>query len=249
MIAPIPPPLILVCAFVPALLWLVGSWIWLRPTSQRFPESLLGFASGAVLTAPTAAVFNQLAGQQLAAPAWANTVVAPLLEETLKATAVLLLGVWAVASSRRQLLRHGLWIGLGFTATENTQYLLFGLLQGGPLGLANTVFVRGLCWGLHHALFAATGAVAVSYLVGGRRSLPWAGVWLFLAVIQHVAWNSFGAPWVTTFLCAATQPGAACQWPPLAFDLYVVTPLISAAMVLPGALVLAYAYRQSPPSS
>jgi RsiW-degrading membrane proteinase PrsW (M82 family) len=239
--------MILSAAFVPALVLLGIVCIIARRDRDPFVYCGLLFLGGALLSAPAAAAINQVLNEWLGlAPSVMSQLGAPVIEEVSKALVVLLslrLATPASESRIALLVVRGLCVGLGFTAMENTQYLLLASLQGGILGLWEGAFVRGLAWGMHHAVFAAAGAVAVSYALGPNRDFRRVLVWILFAIAQHVAWNSLGAPRMAEVLCAAPATQTACQWPPDPTRLFVLTPLLSVAAIFPG-LVAVVAVRR-----
>jgi hypothetical protein len=63
------------------------------------------------------------------------------------------------------------------------------------------------------------------------------------AVVQHALWNGIASGAVTHVLCNAAASGGPCRDPD-AVDLFVLSPLIVAAAVGPGALALRAAVRR-----
>ncbi len=242
------PPAILAAAFAPALT-LLALMIGLGGRRYaKLPACLACFAAGALLSAPIAAWLNQLITDDSGLSASAmREVGAPIVEEALKALVVWLSLVLAAVGSTAKveaLIVRGICVGLGFTAMENTQYLLLAALQGGSAGLWQGIFVRGFAWGWHHAVFTAAAAVAIWYAKQPSPDLRRIGLWVAFAILQHMGWNSIGAPQITTMVCSAPAAGAACRWPPGSTDLFLLTPLLSMAALLPGIAAVAMIVRR-----
>jgi RsiW-degrading membrane proteinase PrsW (M82 family) len=141
--------------------------------ADRFePEPLwlvvVAFAWGAVVAAGGAVVGIGLAEaslQAVALPRWwveatSDTVIAPLLEETLKGFGLVLLFI-ASRGWLRELdgpldgLVYGAAIGLGFTLTEDVLYVRSALAESGFAGALSTTFVRTVLMGLAHCTYGA----------------------------------------------------------------------------------------------
>ncbi|RZU29833.1 RsiW-degrading membrane proteinase PrsW (M82 family) [Streptomyces sp. BK022] len=194
--------------------WLIAAFRWLdrvRPGPWR--NLLFAFAWGACAAALIAIVANSFATHWIATatadPSGADTlgatVIAPVVEESAKAAAVLLVFVFR----RRDFTGPvgGAAIAgvtaTGFAFTENILYLgnAFGTDQSiGTSGIvsvtAATFFVRGVMSPFAHPLFTVfTGiGVGLAALPRGRRLrwlLPVGG--LLLAMGMHALWNGSAA--------------------------------------------------------
>ncbi len=244
------PAFVWLAAAAPALLWVCVLCLLTRPRAADAAVLAGALIAGAVFAAwPVSHVnqvlFDALAG--VAGDAGARRIVpgavVPVVEEVAKAGAIALLVVVrprCVATIGGGAV-VGAVVGLGFTATENVQYLTLATIQGGTAGLWRATYVRGLLGGLHHATFAAATGVGLAYarrLSGlGRRWLA-AVFGLLAAVAQHVLWNICGATALTDVLCGAVRPGAPCAASPDPVALFVVAPLISLVFVGPALAAL-----------
>ncbi|HSP98556.1 MAG TPA: PrsW family glutamic-type intramembrane protease [Candidatus Dormibacteraeota bacterium] len=184
-------------------------------------QLLLGAFLWGLVVAPAAALaLNELVRAWLGdltsaaeATHLTGAFAAPALEEIAKATALALLAVvW-----RRELrgavdgIVFGALIGIGFTMAENLYYFALAALAGGSAGLAESIYLRAALGGLLHPTFTATtgaglGWARASARGAGRAVAPWLG--LLMAIVQHVAWNAAGAPWLDAATCGPAA--AAC---------------------------------------
>ncbi len=167
-------------------------------------------------------------------------LLAPLVEETAKATGLVLLVMAGRLHDLRQGLVYGALLGLGFTMTENLGYLTIAVLQGGDAGLARSVYTRAVLAGVNHAVFTATLGAAVGWArQRGSAAIVLAG--FALAVAQHALWNVLASHAISDTLCNAPRPDAPCALAPDALGLWVVIPLVVAAALGPGLAGLAVA--------
>jgi RsiW-degrading membrane proteinase PrsW (M82 family) len=226
---------LLLAAFGPALLWAA---LVARVTRRRSRGLMAAaFLWGAVVAAP---VSERLTARWQLAP----VTGAPVVEEAMKVAPLVLL---ALAGARPlDVVVSGILAGIGFCATENVHYMTLAAVQGGPAGLARTVYLRGFLEGLNHAVFSGAAAAGLGWArvarAPGLRALaPVLGVGA--AVGQHALWNGLASGAVTHVLCNAAAGGGSCRDPD-AVDLFVLSPLIVAAAVGPGALGLLAAARR-----
>jgi RsiW-degrading membrane proteinase PrsW (M82 family) len=179
------------------------------------------------------------------------TVVAPVVEEIVKACGLLVLLVFrptALASVRDGVV-CGALIGIGFVLTENLTYLGFAALQGGEAGLARSIYLRGVLAGTNHAIFTAT----IGAGIGWTRRTPSAGVRMttlaaavIAALAQHVAWNGVASPAIAHLLCGAPAPAAACLPAPTPIDLFGWVPMVILLFLGPGAIALLFLTSRPP---
>lgn len=172
---------------------------------EREPRQavLAAFGWGAVAAILLALVLELITGEVLVAAigdrdaATALTIVigAPLIEETTKGAALLIL-LWFFRKEFDNVLDgiiYGALIGLGFAMTENIVYLGSEYLDSGAKALGELFVARVVIDGFGHAVYTATTGAAVGwtrsrYRRGGWRyvvpSIGWS-----LAVFQHALWN------------------------------------------------------------
>ncbi|NJP43228.1 PrsW family intramembrane metalloprotease [Actinacidiphila epipremni] len=194
---------------VPLLLW---AFLWLdRVAPSPWQNVAFAFAWGACAATLVALFANEYGAKLLASTLsatpsqsdrWGATFVAPLVEETAKGTAILLLYLFRrrhIESLLDGIVLGGL-VATGFAFTENILYLgtAFGedkAVGAGVLGstTAATFFVRVLMTPFAHPLFTSmTGlGFAVAAVARPRSPLRWLGPvggWL-LAMVLHGSWN------------------------------------------------------------
>jgi len=244
------PGMIVLAAALPAVLY----GITVRWIDRGEREPLAAIAAAVFAGAVVAAWLSHAANARLLE--WADTVAsadaarplaagfgAPLVEETAKALALLLV----VALVRDRFggtldgIVYGALVGIGFAFTENVVYLTFATLQGGPAGLLRGVYVRALLGGGNHAAFTATTGAALGW--AARRSRP-GGRWLVpalglaFAMLQHVVWNAVAASAIQGVLCGPELTGGPCRPTPTDTSLFVVVPVLTAIFVAPGLMTL-----------
>lgn len=237
------PPLIAAAALLPPFGW-VGL-VLLLDRREREPWAPLAaaFLWGAAIAAPIASEVNDLLlateGLEQAVP----SLLAPAVEEIVKASALLVVhAVWRdQVDDPLDGIVYGALAGLGFAATENLGYYTLAALQGGAPGLGRALWLRGLLQGLNHAAFTAATGAAIGWALGrGGRSAraAIAVVGLGAAVLVHILWNAVASEAITQVLCGAPRPGAACMPAPAPLDLLVTVPVVVATFVGPLAVVL-----------
>ncbi|HSF82618.1 MAG TPA: PrsW family intramembrane metalloprotease [Anaerolineales bacterium] len=142
---------------------------------EKEPRTLLGglFFWGAVIAAGGAYLFNTFLGQGVywltessAATSFATgTLIAPVVEESLKGFAVLL--VYLIFRREFDSIIDGIVyagiVALGFAATENTLYIYRqGFLQDGYQGLYTLAFIRVVIVGWQHPFYTAFTGIGFS---------------------------------------------------------------------------------------
>ncbi|MCM2427685.1 PrsW family intramembrane metalloprotease [Streptomyces sp. RKAG337] len=195
---------------VPVLIW---AFIWLdRVEPSPWKNLVFAFAWGACAATLVAILANEYATELLATTftaspsqtdTWGATFVAPLVEETAKGAAILLLFLFRrrhFESIVDGIVVAGL-TATGFAFTENILYLgsAFGEDQAyGSSGLqsstAATFFVRVVMTPFAHPLFTAMTGTGFAIAAMTRPGRPWRwlapiGGWL-LAMLLHGVWNS-----------------------------------------------------------
>jgi Predicted membrane protein len=160
---------LLVAGFIGFLTALLYAYIlyWLD-RYEKEPLLLLGgvFVWGAVVAAGAAFILNTalglgiavFTGSELASDFATRSIVAPLIEESLKGMAVFL--VFLVFRREFDSVLDGIiYAGiaaLGFAATENTYYIYtYGYLESGWSGLGVLTFIRVILVGWQHPFYTA----------------------------------------------------------------------------------------------
>jgi RsiW-degrading membrane proteinase PrsW (M82 family) len=197
--------LAIVLSFVPAFIY--ASVIYWLDRYEKEPRLLLGgvFLWGAFIATFGAIVwslifqgsFMLLTQSEAATEIFGASVVAPLVEETLKGLAVLIIFI----AFRREFdsvldgIVYGGIVGLGFAATENVLYLLGAADEGGLVGLVALWVLRVILGGWNHAFYTAFIGIglALSRLSRSqyvRVAAPLVGI--ATAMGAHATHNSIG---------------------------------------------------------
>ncbi len=152
--------------FVP--MFLFGLFIYWLDRYEKEPKFLLGFVFiwGAVVAAGVAYLLNSLFGasvflitqSELAADFSTGAISAPIIEESMKGFAVLI--VFFLAYHEFDSIIDGIvYAGvaaLGFAATENAYYIYnYGYLESGWSGLFDLIFIRVILVGWQHPFYTA----------------------------------------------------------------------------------------------
>lgn len=180
----------------------VPTFLWLdRFEAEPTKYLVTAFLWGALVAALLAGLFNTGAMAVIQASTDASsamlttaTVVAPLVEESLKGVLVLL--VWRLRRREFDGLTDGMvYAGItaaGFAFTENIQYLGQAYLEGGGQMVAATFVGRGLLSPFAHPMFTILTGIGVGIAATSRSGavrviapiVGWA-----LAVTAHGLWN------------------------------------------------------------
>jgi RsiW-degrading membrane proteinase PrsW (M82 family) len=173
---------------------------------EREPMSLAigAFAWGALAATALALeasgwdqVLAQTFGASFAAR-WGPAIAAPLVEETLKGSGLVLLYLIArdEVDDVMDGFVYGALCGLGFAVVEDVVYFM-AAFGGTPAGVLRGFYVRVLSSGLYgHVLYTSLTGMGIGYVVSRRRELALVrrlvvGVGLFAAgVLGHVIWNA-----------------------------------------------------------
>ena len=195
---------------------LIGTFFWIdRVEPQPWGHRIFAFAWGSCAATLIAILANSFAAHLLAttltattkqADSWGATFVAPLVEESCKGTAVLLL--FLLRRRRFQGIVDGVVIAgitaTGFAFTENILYLGSAFGQDEVLGASGlgsvtlaTFFIRVIMSPFAHPLFTCMtgvgfGVAAMSRPGQARRWLAPLGGWL-TAMTLHGIWNGSSA--------------------------------------------------------
>lgn len=245
------PAVILVAAIVPAVV--ASGLVLFVDRFEREPVHTLGaaFLWGAGLAALVSSAANDgvqlwLAGLvgDTRARVLTSMIAGPVVEELAKAGIVgLLLLVWpAKIEGVVDGIVYGALVGTGFALIENVRYFTLAALQGGTTGLARAVYLRGLLGGLNHAAFTATVGAGLGYARQARTRVGWRVVPLVAlgaAIAQHMAWNGIASRALTDLLCNPEYVDGPCRAAPEPWALIVTAPLVVAAFIGPGLVILA----------
>lgn len=183
----------LVAAFGPTALYTLLLW-WLdRYEKEPLPLLIVTFVWGA-LPALVLAIVAELALGDAAAsvfgPGSDTTIVAPVVEELLKAC--VLIGIFVFA--RREFngvldgIIYGALVGFGFAMSENILYFMAYSEQ-----LVSVWLIRAVVFGFNHAFFTSVVGIALGLVRHERRR--WLGyvavpVALWLAIVLHGLHNA-----------------------------------------------------------
>lgn len=201
-----PTPIIIasiVAAVIPTLIY-IGIIYWIDQYEKE-PWWLLtsAFLWGAIPSIGIAFLFNSflsipiylLAGEG-AGDAVESIFIAPPVEESIKGIALLgILFLWRhEIDSPLDGIIYGAMVGMGFAMVENVYYFLSVYAEGGSEAWGVNIFLRGVIFGLNHALFTSMTGLGIAIARMARRdsstrfAAPAAG-WA-LAVFLHSLHNA-----------------------------------------------------------
>jgi RsiW-degrading membrane proteinase PrsW (M82 family) len=172
-----------------------------------------------------------------AAARWSAVVVAPLIEEGLKASGLVLLALIArdEIDDLMDGFVYGALCGLGFTVVEDVFYFI-GVFGGDVGGVLRGFFVRVIASGLYsHVLYTGLVGMAIAIVTTRREAWPRrarrriAGLLAGAAVFGHFLWNS---PTLEFF---PAQPWEGTDW--------FIIPVATAVKGLPLLLFVVLAIR------
>jgi len=193
-------------AFIPASIY---SWItyWMDRYEQE-PLHIVGgvFIWGAVVAALGAYILNTIFGiaiysftsDPVLTDIATGSVSAPLVEESLKGFAVLIV-FWLFRKEFDTVMDgivYAAITALGFAATENVLYMMqFGFAEDGWTGLWGIFFLRVVLGAWNHASYTAFTGIGLAVARNNRNGLvkffaPLAG--LTLAIFTHFLHNTIG---------------------------------------------------------
>jgi RsiW-degrading membrane proteinase PrsW (M82 family) len=133
---------------------LVAAFLW-----GAVPSIIVAFIANSILSAPVYLLAGQTAGDALAA-----SLIAPPIEETIKGLAVL--GIFLLwrheIDSPLDGIIYGAMVGMGFAMVENIYYFVTIYNEGGIEAWGTNIFMRGVIFGLNHALFTSMTGLGVA---------------------------------------------------------------------------------------
>ena len=176
-------------AVIPAAIYVVIIW-WLdRYEKEPLWFLVFAFLWGAIPANVFAALFNTLFGlplliiDPLIGELGTAAIIAPIIEETAKGLALILL----VLLFRHEFddvldgIIYGAMIGFGFAMTEDFDYFMRAFGEGGWEGLFLILLLRPTLFGIAHAAYTSiTGAGVGLARISGRK-------WMWLVAVP-VAW-------------------------------------------------------------
>lgn len=197
----------IILGFLPAFLY--AAFVYWLDRYEKEPKVLLGgvFIWGVIIASGGAFIINTLlgfgvylfTGSEGAADLTTGSLIAPIIEESLKGLAVLL--VFLVARNEFDSVIDGIVYAaitaLGFAATENAYYIYtYGYAENGMAGLWQVAFVRVILVGWQHPFytsFIGIGLAAARLNNSGcvRLFAPITG-WL-AAVTAHALHNTIAS--------------------------------------------------------
>lgn len=213
-------PLSILAAIVPALFY-TGLIYWVD-RYEKEPVWLLTatFLWGAIPSILLALFFNTLFSvpfHLLTDETTANTLAAitigPVVEETIKGLALLaIFFLWRhEIDSPLDGIIYGAMVGMGFAMVENVFYFVTVFEEGGLEVWGMNVFIRGVVFGLNHALFTSmTGlGVALARMSTNRGIQLFAPVAGWLAAVLLHAFHNFSVSFSNVVLLCA---GVLVDW-------------------------------------
>lgn len=189
-------------------MFLFAAFVYWLDRYEKEPKLLLGaaFFWGVVVAAGGAFIINTVfgigiyafTGSEVAADLGTTSIVAPIVEETLKGLAVVI--VFLLFRKEFDSILDGIvYAGvaaLGFAATENTLYIFRnGYQEGGWGGLFLLVFIRVVVVGWQHPFYTAFTGIGLAVARTNRNILvklaaPVIG--FGVAITTHAFHNTFG---------------------------------------------------------
>lgn len=135
--------------------WLLtAAFLW-----GAVPSIIVAYIANSILSVPFYLLAGQTAGDALAA-----SLIAPPVEETIKGLAVL--GIFLLwrheIDSPLDGIIYGAMVGMGFAMVENVYYFVTIYNEGGLEAWGTNIFMRGIIFGLNHALFTSMTGLGVA---------------------------------------------------------------------------------------
>jgi RsiW-degrading membrane proteinase PrsW (M82 family) len=197
------PLLAAVTATLPTLAYLALIWWVDRHEKEPFHLLAVTFLWGAVPAAVLAVVLDVMIDLPLqalgdAAAEWRSAhLLAPVIEESVKGAAVLMLALRARREFNGVLdgIVYGAVVGLGFALTENFFAYMTAFATGSAASGLLIVTLRGIVFGLNHPLFSALPGAGLGWALthGSRWRAAVPVACLFGAIALHVAHNALAA--------------------------------------------------------
>ncbi len=214
-------PLSILASALPTTVYVYVVW-WL----DRYEKEPIWLLTAAFLWGAVPAVIVSLIGEIIAglptgllAGSLASTIdsslSAPVIEETAKGLAVLLL-FFAFHHEFDGVLDgivYGAMVGFGFAMAENVLYFLSAYSTDGLSGWGVVVFLRSIVFGLNHALYTSITGVGIGlarYSRSGASRIAGPLLALFLAISLHSVHNLFAQ--LNDAICGAVLVSVVTDW-------------------------------------
>jgi RsiW-degrading membrane proteinase PrsW (M82 family) len=188
----------LIAAVVPTLVYVL-LFYW-ADRFEREPRSLLwiAFIWGAIPAIIASMILEVVIGTPfvtqdnlLAVDLVEGAVVAPIVEEVVKALALL----WLYFRRRSEFdgpldgLIYGALVGFGFAMTENFLYFLGAFDEGGFFQLTIVIIMRSIIFGLNHAFYTSLTGIGLGFARSQRSR--WARIgWFVLGLLSAIVVHS-----------------------------------------------------------
>ncbi len=212
-----------------------------RYEKEPWQVLVVAFLWGALVATFIAAICNDLIGAVVVGivgkplgEVVTASAVAPVVEETAKGFALLLL-YWVIRQEFDNVLDgivYGSLVGLGFAMTENILYFGRTYLTDGLEGVEVLFYVRVILGGFGHALYTGTTGAGLGIARETRHTwlipIVVPGMYL-LAILQHASWNFFAGALIPALLPEGISPGML---------LFVVMPIVTFVLTVPGLFTL-----------
>jgi RsiW-degrading membrane proteinase PrsW (M82 family) len=188
----------LIAAVVPTLIYVL-LFYW-ADRFEREPRTLvwIAFIWGAIPAIIASMILEVVIGTPFVTPddlfavdVVEGVVVAPIVEEVVKALALL----WLYFRRRSEFdgpldgLIYGALVGFGFAMTENFLYFLGAFDEGGFFQLTIVIFLRAIIFGLNHAFYTSLTGIGLGFARLQRSR--WARIsWFVLGLVAAIAVHS-----------------------------------------------------------
>ena len=173
--------------------------VWWLDRYDREPLWLVGFvfAWGALIATFGSLVLNEFGGNALTLftdPSTAHAIgtiaLAPLIEEPMKASVLLLIAASRAFDNATDGFVYGAAVGLGFAVTENFMY--FSQFTEDFATWAMVVLIRTACSGMLHAIASSVVGAALGWARCRTLDIRIAAflTGLAIAMLVHLVWNA-----------------------------------------------------------
>lgn len=196
--------LILFLSLGPMLIYAVVLWWFDRYEKEPLALLIAAFLWGAVPSIILALIFEiildipvvAISPNQLTYDLLGASVVAPVVEEGVKALALLTLLIFL----RREIdspmdgLIYGGVVGFGFAAVENIFYLFSAYAEEGLGGVLTLAFLRAVLFGLNHAMYTGFTGLGIALALEVRNKALKTLLVLVgfgMAIVTHAFHNTF----------------------------------------------------------